>query len=54
MKQLSAKLETRQQAVEMERYLKQDDVVADVSKLAFDLKNPLLEVLAEITPQLVG
>ena len=54
LKQLSGKMETQQQAAEMVRYLKDDDVVADVCNLAFDLKGPLIELLAEITPQLLG
>ena len=52
LRQLNAKLENQQQAAEMERYLHDDDVVADVSELASDLKTPLLNVLAEIKSQL--
>jgi hypothetical protein len=52
MTRLKAPLMTRRQAAEMERYLRDDDVVADICELAFDLKTPLLKVLAEITPQL--
>lgn len=51
-RQLGGELKTRQQAIEMQRYLEQDEVVADVSELAFDLKTPLLKVLGEITPSL--
>ncbi len=54
MRQLEAKVETRQQAAEMARYLHQDEVVADVCDLAFDLKTPLLQLLSEITPQLAA
>ena len=50
--QLSGPIETRQQAAEMKRYLEEDDVVADVSALDFNLKTPLLKVLNEITPLL--
>ena len=52
IKQLSGKVETRQQAAEMTRYLEDDEVVADVSELAFDVKTPLLKVLTAITPAL--
>ncbi len=52
MKQLNGKVETRQQATEMERYLRDDDVVDEVCELAFDLKTPLLKVLAEIQAKL--
>jgi hypothetical protein len=52
LKQLSGEMRTRQQAAEMTRFLEEDEVVADVSELAFDLKTPLQQVLAEITPQL--
>jgi hypothetical protein len=54
MKQLNGQLETRQQATEMERYLQQDEVVADVCELAFDLKTPLLRILNEIKPRLAA
>lgn len=54
LKQLSGKMETRQQAAEMERYLLEDDVVAEVCELAYDLKTPLLKVLKEIRPQLLA
>jgi hypothetical protein len=36
----------------MSKYLKEDDVVADVNDAAFDLIGPLVAVLDEITPQL--
>lgn len=52
MKQLAGKLETRQQATEMRKYLNEDDVVADVSEFAFDLKGPLVSLLDEISPLL--
>jgi hypothetical protein len=51
-KQLSGTVATRQQAAEMERFLRDDDVVADISAMVFDLKTPLLEVLTAITPEL--
>jgi hypothetical protein len=54
MKQLAGKLETKRQAAEMSKYLKEDDVVADVNDAGFDLKGPLVAVLDEITPQLPG
>jgi hypothetical protein len=52
LKQIKGEMSTQQQAAEMERYLEQDDVVSDISELAFDLKTPLLKVLREITPLL--
>lgn len=52
LKQLSGTLATRREAAEMDRYLSQDEVVADVSQLAFDLKTPLLKLLGEIKPLL--
>lgn len=52
MKQINGTLETRQQSVELERYLDQDEVVADVCELAFDIKTPLLKVLRGIQPHL--
>lgn len=52
LRQLKGELATQRQAAEMDRYLQDDDVVADVSELAFDLKTPLLQVLGEITPLL--
>jgi hypothetical protein len=52
--QLNGALETQQQAAEMERYLQQDDVVADVCELSYDLKTPLLAALAEARPQLAS
>jgi hypothetical protein len=52
LKQLAGEMQTQKQAAEMERFLREDDVVADVSELAFDLRTPLRKVLAEITPQL--
>src|SRR5262249_54675190 len=52
LKQLTGTLETRQQATEMARYLRQDDVVADICELAFDLQTPLLKVLNQMTPLL--
>ncbi|HEX5270520.1 MAG TPA: hypothetical protein VFW33_08550 [Gemmataceae bacterium] len=54
LKQLKGEMQTQQQAAEMERYLREDEVVADVSELAFDLRTPLRKVLAEITPQLTA
>lgn len=54
MKQLAGKMETRQQAAEMKKYLNEDDVVADVCQFAFDLKGPLLGLLDEISPQLLA
>jgi hypothetical protein len=54
LRQLNAKVETQQQAAEMERYLQQDDVVAEICELAFDLKTPLLAVLGQIKPQLAA
>lgn len=52
MKQINGTLETKQQSVELERYLDQDDVVADLCEFAFDLKTPLLKVLRGIQPHL--
>ena len=53
LKQISGgRIETKPQADEMEQYLKGDSVVADISKLAFDLKTPLLKVLAQISSKL--
>jgi hypothetical protein len=54
MKQLNGKMETQQQATELDRYLQQDDVVAEISERIFDLKTPLLKALGEITPQLLA
>jgi hypothetical protein len=54
IRQLKAKMETKQDAAEMERYLERDDVVATVCELAFDLKTPLLKVLSEIKNQLAA
>jgi hypothetical protein len=51
MRQLKAEMTTKKDATEMERYLKDDDVVASVCELAFDLKTPLLKVLADIKGQ---
>ena len=53
-KQLSGKMETQQQATEMARYLQDDEVVAEVCELAYDLKTPLLKVLREIQHQLTA
>jgi len=39
LRQLSGQLSTKRQATEMERYLSDDEVVADVSEFAFDLKS---------------
>ena len=52
LRQINGELVTQRQATEMDRYLRDDDVVADISELAFDLKTPLLKVLSEITPLL--
>ena len=52
LRQLNSEVATRRQAAEMDRYLNDDGVVADVSELAFDLKTPLLRVLGEISPLL--
>ncbi len=52
LRQINGELGTQRQATEMDRYLRTDDVVADVSELAFDLKTPLLKVLSEIAPLL--
>jgi hypothetical protein len=54
LRQLKGEMRSKKQAVEMERYLKDDDVVADVCKLAFDMKTPLLKVVAEIKDQLAA
>jgi hypothetical protein len=52
LRQLNSEVATRRQAADMDRYLNDDGVVADVSELAFDLKTPLRKVLGEIAPQL--
>jgi hypothetical protein len=52
LNRLTSNMETRQQATEMARYLRQDDVVADICELAFDLQTPLLKVLNQMTPLL--
>ena len=52
LRQLNGEVATRRQAADMDRYLNDDGVVADVSELAFDLKTPLRKVLGEITPLL--
>jgi hypothetical protein len=52
LKQLNGQMQTQRQAVEMERYLLEDEVVAEVCELAFDLKTPLLRVLKELKVQL--
>ena len=52
LRQINGELLTQRQATEMDRYLRDDDVVADISELAFDLKTPLLKVLSEIAPLL--
>ncbi len=45
--QLGGQVATLEQATVMEKYLADDDVVASVCKLAFDLKTPLLKVLRD-------
>ena len=52
LRQLNGKLETQRQAGEMDRYLKQDEVVAAICEMVFDLKTPLLKVLEKLTPLL--
>jgi hypothetical protein len=52
LSQISGEMLTQRQADVMLNYLKDDDVVANVSELAFDLKTPLVNVLDEIRPQL--
>lgn len=52
LRQLKGDLTTKRKAAEMTQYLRDDEVVADVNELAFDLKTPLLGVLAEIAPLL--
>ena len=54
MKNLTPEPATLQQVNELERYLTQDDVVADVSDLAFDMREPLLDALKALKPQLQG
>ena len=54
LRQINGELVTKRQATEMQRYLSDDDVVADVSELAFDLKTPLLKVLDQIASSLPG
>ena len=52
IKNLTPEPATLQQVKELERYLKQDDVVADVSNLALDIREPLLASLNTLKPQL--
>ena len=52
LRQLKAKMETQQEAAEMERYLDQNDVVTAIDILAFPLKRLLLDLLNEIKPAL--
>ncbi|MCE9637055.1 MAG: hypothetical protein K8T90_15225 [Planctomycetes bacterium] len=47
-RQLTAQPTELRQVDELERWLKDDDVVADICDLAFDLRTPLLGALAEI------
>ena len=49
---LNAKLETREQVAEMESFLRQDQVVADICEVGFDLRGPLIEALAEFATQM--
>jgi len=52
--QLGGAMESQKQANEMLSYLAEDEVVANVCDLAFDLKTPLVKVLEEIRPQLAA
>jgi hypothetical protein len=52
--QLGGAMESQKQANEMLSYLADDEVVANVCDLAFDLKTPLVKVLEEIRPQLAA
>ena len=54
LRQINGELATKRQATEMQRYLSDDDVVADVSELAVDIKTPLLKVLDQIASSLPG
>ena len=47
-RQLTAKPDTLQQVAELERYLREDDVVADVCDFAHNIRGPLLRCLAQI------
>jgi hypothetical protein len=48
MRQIKAPMETQQNAIEMERYLEDDEVVAEVCEFAFDLRSPLLKIIKQI------
>jgi hypothetical protein len=50
--QIAGSLETKQQAVEMQKWLTGDEVVADVCELAFDLRTPLLAALGPVMQHL--
>ena len=51
-KNLSSEPSTPQQIAELQRYLGEDDVVAEVCELAEDIRTPLLSALDRILAQL--
>jgi hypothetical protein len=51
-KQLAGQMETKQQAAEMQKWLSDDEVVADVCEIGFDLKGPLVDLLDKIKQHL--
>jgi len=52
VKQIKGDPATLQQVLELERWLQQDQIVADVCELAFDLRTPLLGALSELRAEL--
>jgi hypothetical protein len=54
MKNLSAAPNKRQQVVELQQYLRDDDVVSDVCDLAADIRSPMLRALDRLHTQLAG
>lgn len=54
MKNLTAEPATLQQVTELQRYLATDDVVADVSELAQDIRTPLLQALSQLRTRLAA
>jgi hypothetical protein len=52
MAQLSADPDTAQRVLELRSYLETDDVVAEVSELAEDIRSPLLRALSTVAARL--
>jgi hypothetical protein len=54
VKRLASPIDTRQQAEEMQKYLGDDEVVADVCEMAFDFRTPLLGALAALVQRIAA